>query len=135
MSVIVPSSGRRVFSPEVKWNIVQQAKTKSQSISVLARQYDVNTNQVFRWVREADAGKVLWVRRVKASMKHSGDEVHTEEHKVFLPVSVSSPAVAASSSVPEVNAKGVTVEFRSGHRLVIADVTPTLLQHLVAALV
>lgn len=86
-------------------------------------------------MREADAGKVLCIRRAKANMKHSGDEVHAEECEVFLPVSVSSPAVSASSSVPEVNAKGGTVEFRSGNRLVIADVTPTLLQHLGAALV
>jgi integron integrase len=44
---------RRVFSPEFKWQIVRESKESSLSVSELARKYDVNTNQVFRWVREA----------------------------------------------------------------------------------
>ncbi|WP_445427976.1 transposase [Alishewanella sp. HL-SH05] len=39
---------RRFFSPELKWQIVQESKEQTLSVSQLARKYDVNTNQVFR---------------------------------------------------------------------------------------
>ena len=120
-------SERRTFSPEFKWNIVQQAKAKKQSISVIARQYDVNHNQVFQWLREVDEGKVLWVRRAKAAVK--GEVENTTGP--FLPVSVVSETPMPN---PVVNCKGLTVEFRSGHRLILNDVPTSVLEQLVVAL-
>ena len=130
MSSPISPSERRVFSPEFKWNIVQQAKAKEQSISVIARQYNVNNNQVFRWCREVEAGKVLWVRRAKANMQKSNNEL--QEANTFLPVTVAHPVVTTTTS--PVNCSVLTVEFRSGHRLVLQEVTPNLLQQLVVAL-
>ena len=120
-------SDRRTFSPEFKWNIVQQAKAKKQSISVIARQHDVNNNQVFRWLREVDDGKVLWVRRAKAVLQGETGEVTSP----FLPVSVVSQTPTPK---PVVNCKGLTVEFRSGHRLILNDLPPSVLEQLVVAL-
>ncbi len=49
MSVLKQSDVRRSFSPEFKWQLVQDSKARMLSVSELARKYDVNTNQVFRW--------------------------------------------------------------------------------------
>lgn len=57
MSVLKPSDVRRSFSPEFKWQVVQESKARLLSASALARKYDVNTNQLFRWVRDAQAEK------------------------------------------------------------------------------
>ncbi len=65
MSAFKPSDVRRSFSPEFKWQLVQGSKARQLSASALARKYDVNTNQRFHWVREAQLGKALWLRRAK----------------------------------------------------------------------
>jgi Transposase. len=41
------SDKRRTFSPVLKMNIAQLALAGELSVSVIARQYDINTNQVF----------------------------------------------------------------------------------------
>ena len=69
MSALNPSDVRRSFSPEFKWQVVQESKARLLSASALARKYDVNTNQLFRWVRDAQAGKALWVRRAKGEQQ------------------------------------------------------------------
>ncbi|EPD5143471.1 transposase [Vibrio metoecus] len=68
MSVLKPSDVCRAFSPEFKWQLVQESKTRTLSTSELVRKYDVNTNQVFRWVREAQLGEALLVRRAKCEL-------------------------------------------------------------------
>ena len=55
MSALKPSDVRRSFSPEFKWQVVQESKARLLSASALARKYDVNTNQLFRWVRDVTA--------------------------------------------------------------------------------
>ncbi|EOX1304377.1 transposase [Vibrio cholerae] len=114
---------RGVFSPEFKWQIVRESKERTLSVSELARKYDVNTNQVFRWVREAEAGQALWVRRAK------GEPDAPIAASVFLPVSVR-PANAA----PVLSQPAITVSFRSGHQLMLHEATPAMLAQLVAAL-
>lgn len=114
---------RRVFSPEFKWQIVRESKERTLSVSELARKYDVNTNQVFRWMREAEAGQALWVRRAK------GESDAPIAASAFLPVSVRSVNAAPVLSQP-----AITVSFRSGHQLMLHDATPAMLAQLVAAL-
>ena len=114
---------RRVFSPEFKWQIVRESKERTLSVSELARKYDVNTNQVFRWMREAEAGQALWVRRAK------GESDAPVAASAFLPVSVR-PANAA----PVLPKPVITVSFRSGHQLMLHDATPAMLAQLLAAL-
>ena len=46
MLALKQSERRRIFSPEFKWQIVQESKEQTLSVSELARKYDVNTNQV-----------------------------------------------------------------------------------------
>jgi transposase len=124
MPVLKQSDARRVFSPEFKWQIVQEAKERTLSVSELARKYDVNTNQVFRWVQEVNTGKVLWVRRAKG-------EVDTPAAPApFLPVSVRAVEAAPVFDKPA----AITVSFRSGHQLVLHEATPAMLQQLLAAL-
>jgi len=123
MSMLKQSDVRRAFSPEFKWQIVQETKERTLSVSELARKYDVNTNQVFRWVREVNLGKALWVRRAKG-------EVDTPvATSPFLPVSV-----RAVNPAPVLHQPAITVSFRSGHQLVLHEATPGMLQQLVAAL-
>jgi len=123
MSVLKQSDVRRSFSPEFKWQLVQDSKARMLSVSELARKYDVNTNQVFRWVREAQLGKALWVRRAK------GELAIPAEPNPFLPVSV-----RAAEVTPVVHQGAITVSFRSGHQLVLHEATPDMLRQLVAAL-
>lgn len=114
---------RRLFSPEFKWQIVQESKEQTLSVSQLARKYDVNTNQVFRWIRDVNLGNALWVRRAKS-------EVDTPAAPMpFIPVSV-----RAVDAMPVLHKPAVTVSFRSGHQLVLHDATPDMLHQLVAAL-
>lgn len=123
MSVLKPSNVRRAFSPEFKWQLVQESKTRTLSTSELARKYDVNTNQVFRWVREAQLGEALWVRRAK------GELAIPTAPTPFLPV-----CVQAAEVPPTAHQGAVTVSFRSGHQLVLHQATPDMLRQLVAAL-
>ncbi|MFA0891727.1 transposase [Vibrio cholerae] len=123
MSAFKPSDVRRSFSPEFKWQVVQESKARALSASALARKYDVNTNQLFRWVREAQLGKALWVRRAQ------GELPILAEPNPFLPV-----CVQAAEAPPTVHQSAITVSFRTGHQLVLHQATPDMLRQLVAAL-
>lgn len=123
MSSSNQSDARRAFSPEFKWKLAQEYKTGVLSASALARQHDVNTNQVFRWVREAELGQALWVRRA------NNDPSIPLEPSSFLPV-----RVQANEAPPAVHSGAITVSFRSGHQLVLQEATPDMLRQLVAAL-
>ncbi|WP_445425055.1 transposase [Alishewanella sp. HL-SH06] len=114
---------RRFFSPELKWQIVQESKEQTLSVSQLARKYDVNTNQVFRWIRDVNLGNALWVRRAKGEVDTSAAPMP------FLPISV-----RAVDSMPVLHKPAITVSFRGGHQLVLHDATPDMLRQLVVAL-
>ena len=107
---------RRAFSPEFKWQIVQETKEQILSVSELARKYDVNTNQVFRWVREVNLGKALWVRRVKG-------EAETATSLPFFPI-------RAVDTVSALRKPAITVSFRRGHQLLLHEATPAMLVQL-----
>ena len=53
---------RRTFAPEHKLDIVKEANANKASVSTIARKYDVNANQLFRWMREVEHNKMRWVR-------------------------------------------------------------------------
>lgn len=118
------SEGRRTYSPQFKWKLAQEYKAGSLSMSALARQHDVNANQLFRWVREAELGQALWVRRVA-----NNDPAISLEPCPFLPVKVQ-----ANEVLPALHSGAITVSFRSGHQLVLQEATPDMLRQLVAAL-
>lgn len=51
------SSGRR-WSRADKWRIVEKSYQPGTLVSLVARRYDVNANQVFNWRREAREGRL-----------------------------------------------------------------------------
>ncbi len=124
MSEIKTRDERRVFSPAIKQKMVQEVAEQKLSAAEIARKYQVNTNQLFRWTREYEAGRVLWVRRAKGLASLPA----VAKPPAFLPVNVTSAVSQSPSAV------AVTVEFRSGHKLLLHDMSSALLQQLVSAL-
>jgi len=51
IEVITSVQRRRKFSPEEKRAMVEEAEQPGNSVSVVARKYSVNPNQLFRWRR------------------------------------------------------------------------------------
>ncbi len=49
-------SKRRSYSRQLKRQIVQEALDGSVSVSVVARRYDINANQLFKWRRQYQQG-------------------------------------------------------------------------------
>jgi transposase len=58
---------RRRFTPEQKCSIVEQSMKPGASVSRVAREHDVNTNQVFKWRRLHERG-LLGAGRKAVSM-------------------------------------------------------------------
>lgn len=56
VEVITSVQRRRRFSPEEKRAMVEEAEQPGNSVSVVARKYFVNPNQLFRWRRLMRAG-------------------------------------------------------------------------------
>jgi len=82
MAALQQSKPRRTFTPEFKLNIVKQANAPKASISGIARQHDINANQVFRWVHEVAQRKVKWVRLAISEQKLLAHQ----QSPTFLPV-------------------------------------------------
>jgi transposase len=80
--------GRKVFDEGVKAELVALCAKSGASVSKLARECDLNANQLSRWIREHEQG------RQRAVVARS---VTTREAFVELPVM----ATAASSGVEE----------------------------------
>ncbi|WP_437406866.1 transposase [Sinorhizobium meliloti] len=49
--------GRRNWSLEDKWRIVEEAQLPGNSVAEVARRRGVNSNLLFRWIRAAEAGQ------------------------------------------------------------------------------
>ena len=56
IEVITSVQRRRKFSAEEKRAMVEEAEEAGNSVSIVARKYSVNPNQLFRW-RRFDAGR------------------------------------------------------------------------------
>ncbi|WP_157785556.1 transposase [Sinorhizobium fredii] len=50
--------GRRNWSLEEKWRIVEEAQLPGNSVAEVARRRGVNSNLLFRWIRAAEAGQL-----------------------------------------------------------------------------
>jgi transposase len=133
MTALVQNKPRRTFSPEFKLNIVKEANAPKASISGIARQYDINANQVFRWIHEVAQQKVRWVRIAISEQKLKKQESPPS----FLPVTVSQKTLTSNVVMPlaaPAVAPIVTLEFASGHRLQLHQDNPELLKALVAVM-
>jgi len=63
IKVITGIQRRRRWSPEEKRAIVEEAEELGNSISSVARKYDINPNQLFAWRRLMRQGALVAVRR------------------------------------------------------------------------
>ncbi|MCP3429127.1 transposase [Opacimonas viscosa] len=59
MSDIIHHTSRRIFSPQYKLEIVNEALAKQLSTAQVAQKHHINNNQVFRWCREYKLGAVI----------------------------------------------------------------------------
>ena len=61
IEVITSIQRRRRFSPEEKRALVEEAEQPGSSISLVARKYGINPNQLFRWRKLVREGALLAV--------------------------------------------------------------------------
>jgi transposase len=59
VEVVTSVQRRRRFSPEQKRAIVQEAGEPGMSISTVARKYEINPSQVFKWRRLMQEGALV----------------------------------------------------------------------------
>lgn len=126
------SDKRRTFSPVLKMNIAQLALAGEQSVSVIARQYNINTNQVFRWTREFRQNQVYWVKQA-LQLPSSAPAPQLLPVKIqdnLLPSS--DVSVSVKTSVAE--SSSLTLHLRSGTQLCISQLTPALLRTVLESL-
>ncbi|MBE1286099.1 MAG: transposase [Alteromonadaceae bacterium] len=131
MSEIKQPTSRRVFSPEYKMHIVNEVTQGTMSVSVISRQFDINHNQIFRWMREARDGKASWVTKAKQTTELVVPESAVAE--TLLPVTVVSEPVKPSVS-PAPTAASMHIELRNGHRIVFLNDNPSIIKAVVEAL-
>ena len=131
MSEIKQTTSRRVFSPEYKMHIVNEVTQGTLSVSVISRQFDINHNQIFRWVREAKDGKAFWVTKAKQTTELVAPESTVSES--LLPVTVVSEPVTPSVT-PRSPTASMHIELHGGHRIVFHDNHPGLIKTVIEAL-
>lgn len=126
------SDKRRIFSPVLKMNIAQLALAGELSVSVIARQYNINTNQVFRWTREFRQNQVYWVKQALQlpSSTPAPPLLPVKIQDSLLPSS--DVSVSVKTSVAE--SSSLTLSFGSGTQLCISQLTPALLRTVLESL-
>lgn len=129
------SDKRRTFSPAFKMNIAKLSLAGSQSVSSLARQYDINTNQVFRWTREFKRQQAYWVKQ--ALQLPFATSVSQLVPVNIQGSSLPAPAVDVIAEAPPVTVattSSLTLQFCSGEQLSISQLTPALLRTVLESL-
>ena len=118
-SVLVDTSdgvtlgARRRWPDELKRRMVEECRAPGASVSVVARRYDVNANQLFRWRRQYEASL--------------GDHALAPAGVRLVPVSVGPAATAGLGRIE--------IDLQSGARVrAIGAVEAGLLGHVLAAL-
>ena len=132
MSGFKQFSSRRVFTPEYKMQIVNDVLKGDASVSVIARQYDVNNNQVFRWVREARLGKAYWVKKAQQITGLVSPDISVSEG--LLPVKVVSESVKPTVSPPPASTS-MHIELHGGHRIVFHNDNTHVIAAVIKALI
>ena len=113
-------ASRRQYSTAFKRKVVEETINGKDSVSVVARRYDINANMLFRWRREYSTGQ------------YSGSS------QPLIPVSVSiDPVMTCTPGAPSaVPATGhVQVTLNNGHQVMVTgQVEPSQLQMLLNTL-
>lgn len=115
MSDIIHHTSRRIFSPQYKLEIVNEALAKQLSTAQVAQKHHINNNQVFRWCREYKLGAARWVK-VASNNPVIATQDNPEESK-FLPITTQSNAntVTHNTKQQTPNSSTVVVELACGH--------------------
>jgi transposase len=98
---------RRQYSRALKWQMVEETLSGRDSVSVVARRYDVNANQLFKWRRQYREGLL-------------GDRPDAQS---LIPIDVrAAPALqprpeAATRTAVDVGSLEITLA--EGHRVVV----------------
>ena len=117
---------RRRHTPSEKLEIVLEALKEEQSVAQIAQQFEINANQLTRWIKEYREG---------GSWAHKAQQA-------FLPVAIESDK-EASVIIPEAQPVSTkrnlppacaTLLFNNGHRLELSKPTPVMIKSLVEAL-
>lgn len=93
------SDGRKVFDERAKAEVVALAIRPGTSVSRLARQLDINANQLSRWIREQGQG---------------GRRCIVASQPAFVPVEIQTPAPTTTGSTLSIQVRmpnGVALEF------------------------
>lgn len=113
-----PVQKRRQYSKAFKRQVVEEALTGEDSVSVVARRHDINTNLVFNWRKQYLAGKY-----------------EEDSASALIPITVTpmvkAPALAPDKDYPQERSGGDRLEIAltGGHRLVIEGaVSPVVLR-------
>ncbi|MCD8475473.1 MAG: transposase [Shewanella fodinae] len=130
------SDKRRTFSPAFKMNIAKLSLAGSQSVSSLARQYDINTNQVFRWTREFKRQQAYWVKQaLQLPFATSVSQlVPVKIQGSSLPAPAVDVIAEAPLPVTVATTSSLTLQFCSGEQLSISQLTPALLRMVLESL-
>lgn len=123
------TQSRRRFKPETKLQIVQEALSGNLSKAAVARKYDVNTNQVCRWIREYQSG-AHWVPNTRPALLPL---VIASEPEVSA-ISISENPVLPVPADRQTANVDVSVRFNSGHQLSVNSASPEHLAALIEAL-
>ena len=135
MSDIIHHTSRRIFSPQYKLEIVNEALAKQLSTAQVAKKHHINNNQVFRWCREYKLGVARWV---KVSSNHPviATQDKPEETK-FLPITTQSSAntVTRNTKQQTPNSSSLVVELASGHVLKLTHPTAETIKQILSVII
>ena len=81
---------RRSWTTQEKWQLAEEARLPGTAVAEVARRRGVNNNQLFGWIRAAEAGK-LGPRPASLVLLPEASS-----HNEFIPI-----GVAASDGVPD----------------------------------
>lgn len=113
---------RRTFSTALKHQMVEETLSGENSVSVVARRYDVNANQLFKWRRQYQQGML-------------GDTTASALIPITLNTDYPVNKVSAAAHEESANQSCIEITFPQGERVVICgsvcqDTLSTVLQAL-----
>lgn len=134
MPDIIHHNSRRIFSPQYKLEIVNEALSKKLSTSQVAQKHHINNNQVFRWCREYKLGVARWTKVAKR-----GTAIATcdnDEKATFIPVTTELSTQPATQNIqPQMPEQStMVVELTSGHVLKLSHPTAETIKHILSAI-
>ena len=134
MSDIIHHTSRRIFSPQYKLEIVNEALAKQLSTAQVAQKHHINNNQVFRWCREYKQGVARWTK-----VANSGTAIATcnnDEKVTFVPVTTELSMQPATQNIQPQTPEQSTmvVELASGHVLKLSHPTAETIKHILSAI-